>query len=207
MSTSIPERHPGRPSRAVYADHDDATLVVYQAYPAAIADAALAAGTFVPPFRRERMTWIKPSYTWMMYRCGYATKPGQERVLAVRITAEGFTWALRHACPSHHDRALFPDREQWRRRLQESPVRVQWDPERDLSGAPLEHRSVQVGLSGEAVRRYADEWIVGLTDVTPLAARIRELRRAGEHTAAAALLPHERPWPVPADAAARIGCP
>ena len=48
----------------------------------------------------ERMTWIKPSFLWMMYRCGYARKEGQERVLAVRITREGFDWAVAHAVDS-----------------------------------------------------------------------------------------------------------
>jgi Domain of unknown function (DUF4291) len=61
----------------------------------------MAAGRFVPPFKRDRMTWIKPSFLWMMYRCDWATKPGQERVLAVKITRAGFEWALAHACLSH----------------------------------------------------------------------------------------------------------
>ena len=84
--------------RQVRARHDDETLVVYQAYSPAIAEPAVAAGTFVAPFKRERMTWIKPSFNWMMYRCGWATKPGQERVLAVTITRAGFDWALEHSC-------------------------------------------------------------------------------------------------------------
>jgi hypothetical protein len=29
----------------------------------------------------------------MMYRCGWATKPGQERVPAVEISRDGFDWA------------------------------------------------------------------------------------------------------------------
>ncbi|TVS20816.1 MAG: DUF4291 family protein, partial [Planctomycetaceae bacterium] len=29
---------------------------------------AIASQTLVAPFRRDRMTWIKPSFTWMMYR-------------------------------------------------------------------------------------------------------------------------------------------
>ena len=50
--------------RAVYGEH---TIRVYQAYSDPIADAALAHGTFVsPPFKMERMTWIKPSFLWMM---------------------------------------------------------------------------------------------------------------------------------------------
>jgi len=64
------------------------TITVYQAYPAEIALPAVAAGRFVPPFKRDRMTWIKPSFRWMMYRCGWGTKPGQEHVLAVEITRD-----------------------------------------------------------------------------------------------------------------------
>ncbi|MBB5113655.1 hypothetical protein FHU28_003494 [Micromonospora echinospora] len=112
-------------------------VTVYQAYPPEIADAALRAGRFVPPFKRERMTWIKPSFRWMMYRCGWALKPGQERVLAVDISRAGFEWALRHACLSSYDPRLHPDREAWQRGLRVSPVRVQWDPERSLRLAPL----------------------------------------------------------------------
>ena len=89
------------PVRQVRALHDEETLVVYQAYSPAIAEPALAAGTFVAPFKRERMTWIKPSFLWMMYRCGWATKPDQERVLAITITRAGFEWALAHSSLSH----------------------------------------------------------------------------------------------------------
>ena len=67
--------------RAVYGEH---TIRVYQAYSDPIADAALAHGTFVsPPFKMERMTWIKPSFLWMMYRAGWGLKDeGQKRILA-----------------------------------------------------------------------------------------------------------------------------
>jgi hypothetical protein len=58
------------PARQVRAVFDPETVIVYQAYRHAFADAALAAGTFVAPFSMNRMTWIKPSFLWMMYRCG-----------------------------------------------------------------------------------------------------------------------------------------
>jgi hypothetical protein len=80
--------------REVRAVYDDRAITVYQAYGAAIADSALEAGRFVAPFKRERMTWIKPSFLWMMYRCGWATKPGQERVLAVSISRVPIEQAL-----------------------------------------------------------------------------------------------------------------
>ena len=77
------------PRHQIRAAYTGTAVTVYQAYPPEIADAALRAGRFVPPFKRERMTWIKPSFRWMMYRCGWALKPGQERVLAVDISRAG----------------------------------------------------------------------------------------------------------------------
>ncbi|MEQ4302622.1 DUF4291 domain-containing protein [Plantactinospora sp. B6F1] len=193
------------PQRQVRAGFTDETITVYQAYPPSIAEPALVAGRFVAPFKRERMTWVKPSFRWMMYRCGWAEKPGQERVLAVEITREGFEWALGRACLSHHDPDRYPSRADWAALLRTSPVRVQWDPERSLELAPLPHRSLQVGLTGPAVVRYVDEWIVGLRDVTDTARAIRTRLRAGDRDGAAALLPTERPYPLPAVVAAVIG--
>jgi hypothetical protein len=190
-----------RQIRAVY-DHD--TVTVYQAYSPAIAGPAVRAGRFVPPFKRERMTWIKPSFLWMMYRCGWATKPGQEHVLAVSITRAGFEWALANAALSHYERDLHPDRVTWQRELKRAPVRVQWDPERDLRLRELPYRSLQLGLGGAAVPLYADEWTTGITDVTGLVREIRGHLDDNDETRAAALLPPERPYPLPEQIAARI---
>lgn len=140
------------------------------------------------------MTWIKPSFLWTMYRSGWATKKDQETVLAVEISREGFVWALRHACPSRHVPALHGDRAAWKRTLRQAPARVQWDPERDLRLNPLPNRSLQLGLAGEAAARYADEWIVGIEDVTPLARTIHALVREGRLEEASGLVPEERPY-------------
>ncbi|MFJ6083906.1 DUF4291 domain-containing protein [Streptomyces sp. NPDC092369] len=144
----------------------------------------------------QGLTWIKPLFLWMMYRCGWATKAGQETVLAVEISREGFEWALRHACRSSYVRGVHPDQATWQRELKRAPARVQWDPERDLHLRPLPYRSLQLGLSGEAVRRYADEWTVSLRDVTPLVRQIHNLVSDGDLDSAARLLPQERPYPV-----------
>ncbi|XVQ86939.1 DUF4291 family protein [Microbispora siamensis] len=74
----------------------------YQAYDPATAAPAVAARRFVPPFKRERMTWIKPSFLWMMYRCGWATKPGQTRVLAIDIMRAPVRGA-RPGCRCHEE--------------------------------------------------------------------------------------------------------
>ncbi|MER8011455.1 DUF4291 domain-containing protein [Streptomyces sp. NPDC094149] len=142
------------------------------------------------------LTWVKPSFLWMMYRCGWAAKPGQETVLAVEITRDGFEWALRNACLSSYVRGLHPGLSTWQRELKRSPTRVQWDPERDLRSQPLPYRSLQLGLSGEAVRRYADEWLVSIRDVTPLAREIHALVSSGDLDTASGLLPEETPYPA-----------
>jgi hypothetical protein len=193
------------PARQIRARYSADTITVYQAYPPQIAMPAVAAGRFVAPFKRDRMTWIKPSLLWMMYRCGWATKPGQEHVLAVEITRAGFEDALARACLSHYDRDLHEDKADWSQLLKTSPVRVQWDPERSLHLQALPHRSLQLGLSGKAVEQYVDEWTVAITDVTPAVRQIRDLLTAGDHVAAAARLPAEHAYPLPDRLRERIG--
>lgn len=184
--------------RAIRAKHTATTITVYQAYSSEIADAAISSQTFVPPFIRQRMTWIKPSFLWMAYRSGWATKARQERVLAIEITREGFEWALRHSCLSHCPPGD-TDRQEWQQRVRSSPVRVQWDPERNLSLQPLGYRSIQIGLSGRAVDKYVDEWIVSITDVTEVMQKVDELLKEGAFDAAKECLSEEEMYELPTD--------
>ncbi|MFI1715377.1 uncharacterized protein DUF4291 [Streptomyces sp. PanSC19] len=185
------------PKYRIRALHTGRTITVYQAYRPEIGRAAARDGRFPAVWKRDRMTWIKPSFLWMMYRSGWGTKEGQETVLAVEITREGFEWALRNACLSHYKRGFHTDQASWKRQLRQSPARVQWDPERDPHLRPLPYRSLQLGLAGEATRRYADEWTVSVTDVTALAHEAHALVRAGDLEAAGRLLPREEPYPEP----------
>jgi hypothetical protein len=193
------------PERQVRALFSARTVTVYQAYRPEIADRALAAGTFVPPFRLGRMTWIKPSFLWMMYRSGWAAKPGQERVLAIQITREGLEWALSHSALSHYEPGTYASQQQWAEKKLASPARIQWDPERSLLLQPLPWRSIQIGLSGEAAARYVREWITSITDITPLAERINHHVSSGDLSAARAEMPAEQVYPLPASIRTRIG--
>ncbi|MFE6975500.1 DUF4291 domain-containing protein [Streptomyces sp. NPDC057682] len=193
------------PQHGIRALHTATTLTVYQAYRPALGLPAARDGRFPAAWKRDRMTWIKPSFLWMMYRCGWAEKEGQETVLAVEITREGFDWALENAALSHYVRGVHPDRASWQRDLRAAPARVQWDPERDLRLNRLPYRSLQLGLAGEASRRYADEWTVSIRDVTPLAREIHGLVRAGRDDEAARLLPEERAYPAPAETPVPVG--
>jgi hypothetical protein len=195
----------GSNSKEIRAVYDVRTIRVYQAYGDAIADAALSRGTFVsPPFKMERMTWVKPSFLWMMYRSGWGNKDaGQRRILAIDISRSGFEWALDNSCPSHPDTAM--SRTEYDRLKAASPVRIQWDPDRDLALDPMDRRAIQVGLRGAAVSHYLSEWIEAITEVTALAHSIEALVRSGRTDEAERLLPVERPYPLPPTTAARIG--
>lgn len=193
------------PARQVRADFGDDTITVYQAFSAAIALPAAANNSFKgTPFKLDRMTWVKPSFLWMMYRSGWATKPGQEHVLAIQITRTGFEEALHAACLSHYDRDVYPDHASWEERKRASPVRVQWDPERNLALKPLPWRSLQVGLSGSAAHLYVHRWTVTIDDITPHVHVLREQVTAGRNETAQIELPEEQPYPLPASIARLI---
>jgi hypothetical protein len=188
------------PERQIRASYTETAIRVYQAYSDAIADAALKHGTLVsPPFSMNRMTWIKPSFLWMMYRAGWGHKDaGQRRILAIDITHDGFNWALAHSCPSERPHDL--DDKGWQRLKDASPVRTQWDPERDFHFTPLLHRTIQIGLSGEAVRLYVRDWIKAITDVTAFAHDICADVKAGALDRARSKLPVERVYEAAAAA-------
>ncbi|MGY8633862.1 DUF4291 domain-containing protein [Bradyrhizobium sp. 14AA] len=182
------------PERQIRAVYDDQTIRVYQAYSDEIADAALAKGTFVsPPFKISRMTWIKPSFLWMMYRSGWSYKDaGQRRILAIDISREGFHWALDNSCPSKPDASM--NEADWNKLKTNSPVRIQWDPERDLHLRALPHRAIQIGLGEAAVPLYVGQWIRKITEVTDLARTIHSLVKDNRLDDAAARLPPERAY-------------
>lgn len=175
--------------RAVY---DDTTITVYQAYNESIARIAVKNQTFAPPFKMDRMTWIKPSFLWMMYRSGWATKENQEHVLAIRIKREGFDWMVANACLSHYVPDIHASQEAWQKELARSPVRVQWDPEKNIHLHKLDYRSIQLGLSGIAVEKYVKEWITGIEDITDRCHEIHALIRAKDLERAMAMLPEEK---------------
>ena len=141
----------------------------------------------------------------MMYRCGWGTKTGQERIVAVDITREGFEWALAHSCLSHFVPELYPSRDEWINIKRQSPVRIQWDPERSPRLGRLDHRSIQIGLSGQAVHKYVDKWIVNVTDLSAFVIEVREMVEAHHCDQYLEVLPKEQPYPVPTDIAERIG--
>jgi len=73
-----------------------------------------------------------------------------------------------------------------------------------LRGTPLNHYSIQVGIGRALIRTFADDWVVGLADLTPTVHAIGRLVRAGQSARAQRLLPPERPYPLEPAIARRI---
>ncbi len=150
----------------IMAQFDDDSIIVYQAYSPEIATFAIQHQYFGGAFSYKRMSWIKPNFLWMMFRSGWASKPGQERVLAIRIRRSFFDELMKHAVASSYDPAAFSTQAAWKQAIETSDVRLQWDPDHDPAGNCMERRAVQLGLRGETLRRYGREAIVDINDVT-----------------------------------------
>ena len=180
----------------IRADFDRETIVIYQAYSPAIADAALEAGRFVPPFSFHRMTWIKPSFLWLMHRSNWGQKSGQERVLAVRVKRSGWEKALSLAVLTSFEPRVFASHDEWSEQFASAHVHLQWDPERSLRGAGLQHYSIQVGLSRHLIREYVEDWVVGIADYTARVRKIHDFLQSGQADKAKRQLPPERVYPI-----------
>ena len=190
--------------RHILAHYDATTVVVYQAYAPAIGHFAAEHGHFGGPFDYGRMSWIKPSFLWMMYRSGWGTKPDQEVTLAVRLRREAFDAILAEAVHSAYVAEVYASQAAWRARVASSEVRLQWDPDHAPNGAKVERRAVQLGLRGDCLRRYGREWVVAIEDISGFVEEQRGHLRAGGIDEL--LTPAEEVYPVAdAEAARRLG--
>jgi hypothetical protein len=99
-------------------------------------------------------------------------------------------------------REVYGSEDAWGAAVARSDVRLQWDPDHEPHGAPLERRAIQLGLRGATLRRHGSESIVRIEDVSDFVAeqRARLARRDPIET------PAERTYPVAdASVAARLG--
>ena len=195
------------PYHQIRASYTPTTITVYQAYKKSIADAAVANQKLnaSPDFKPGRMTWVKPSWAWMMYRAGYSYKDkGQERILALKMKHEHFIEILEKGVLTTHEvSSLSPSFSNPKKNPNEKPsdVKIQWDPERDAKLNKLTYRSIQIGIPGAWSTTWANEWIAEIEDVTDMA---RELKRvideqpdiSIEELAKMGLIPEERSFEV-----------
>ncbi|MBA4145923.1 MAG: DUF4291 domain-containing protein [Azospira oryzae] len=142
-------------------------VVVYQAYRNAIADYAFKHQCLGGPhYSFNRMSWIKPNFLWMMYRCGWAVKEGQENVLAIWITKDFFEKILSEAVYSSYQQEVYGDQEAWKKDLKLKEVRLQWDPDHDPFGKSQERRAIQLGLKGDILKEFGQSQILKIEDMS-----------------------------------------
>lgn len=189
----------------IRAHYNQEVITVYQAYNKNIALPAIKNNRFEPPFSFNRMTWIKPSYLWLMERSNWAQKSNQTYILGIQIRRSAWERALSLGVLTHPDKNIYASGLEWEKAFAAAPVHIQWDPERNLRGTKLQVRSIQVGISRALIEEYNQTWIESITDLTPLTKKIHQLRKAGKYKEAKRLLPQERVYSLESELAARIG--
>jgi len=179
-----------------HAKWDEDGVYFYQAYNDDIADWAIKNQRFGgPSFKPGRMTWIKPSFAWMLYRAGYGHKHNQKRILKIKLSHQSVASLLSQCKCSHGGGGSFG--------------RVQWDPERDMMEGNgkeprqmLRTRAIQIGLKGHMSDEYVNS-VISIEDVTELAhaiGRAHSLDHKNKSRAKEAMvglcdkLPNERPY-------------
>ncbi len=176
LTAPYPEQAAGWPQTGqhILAQYDDESIVVYQAYRPSIGHYAAAHGHFGGEFSFSRMSWIKPSFLWMMFRSGWGSKPDQEVTLAIRLYRTAFDNFLAQAVPSSYDPGRYASEAAWKAAVAASEVRLQWDPDHHPGGAKLERRALQLGLRGAALRTYASQAILSIEDISPFVSEQRQ---------------------------------
>ncbi|KAK9696826.1 hypothetical protein K7432_012263, partial [Basidiobolus ranarum] len=155
--------------RHILGHYDDESIFLYQAYSPQISESAVRCQSFLTEcpqngFSLTRMTWLKPNFLWMMYRSGWATKYNQERILALRVSRLGFEKILRASVST----SKLPDETlcQYRSRLKESPVRLQWDPDHLPNGERhTARKAIQIGIRGDILIEFLNKWITQIEDI------------------------------------------
>ncbi|EEQ7206921.1 DUF4291 domain-containing protein [Escherichia coli] len=189
----------------IRADYNQHTITIYQAYNDAIADVAVRDGRFGAPFSFNRMTWIKPSFMWMMERSNWGLKKDQQHILAIRIKRTFFDTLLEQAVLTTPEAHVYPHTGIWETLFAQANVYVQWDPERSINGKKLEHRSLQLGISRNLISQFNEDAIVAIDDLTPLVRKCHNLLINGKTTQAKSFLPPEKIYPVSAAARKALG--
>lgn len=179
--------------KEVFAKYDQRYIRVYQAYNPQIAKEAIALQTFGESFNFNRMTWIKPSFLWMMYRSNWGTKKNQESILALDIDRKQFDDILRIAVLTSPDSMLYQG-QQWEKEFAETAVYCQWDPDRNINGTMINRTAIQIGIKGAALKDLAGTGIYRMEDLTSSVRKWNEQRKHGRLNTRD--LPAERQYPV-----------
>ncbi|HLP12278.1 MAG TPA: DUF4291 domain-containing protein [Flavobacteriales bacterium] len=159
-------------------------IIVYQAFNPNISRYAVENQKFGGEhYSFNRMSWIKPGFLWMMYRAGWASKEHQQHILAITLPMNHFKTILRNATITSFDlmmdERIFETHDEWKAELENTEVRLQWDPDHDPNGNKQNRKAIQLGMKGEILKKFATEWILEIEDITPFVKNEYEKVKAG----------------------------
>lgn len=187
------ERHLPAVGKFVIAQFDKESIIVYQAFNDAIAEYAVAHQRFGgEAYDFERMTWLKPSFLWMMYYSGWAKKENQENVLAIRISRKGFDEILRQSVLATWNKEVYTSKKNWEKELGDADVKLQWEPYQDLFGNKTDRKAVKIGIAAGVMQRYNEEWILDIENITDYVREQQQRLKSGK--VGDILLPRERAY-------------
>lgn len=179
--------------KEIFAQYDKQCIRVYQAYNTIIAKEAIALQTFGENFDVNRMTWIKPSFLWLMYRSNWGTKKNQECILAMDIYHSKFNEILQKAVLTSPDSISYTGT-QWEKAFDEATVYCQWDPDRNINGNAINRAAIQIGLKGNTLKDFLNMSIYRIEDLTPFVRKWNEQRKNGKLNSRN--LPVEKLYPI-----------
>lgn len=178
-------------AKEIFARYDRQCIRVYQAYNAVIAKEAVEQQTFGESFNFDHVTWIKPSFLWLMYRSNWGTKKNQEYILDIYLAE--FNKLLEKAVLTSPDSTSYTG-EQWEKAFSETTVYCQWDPNRKVSGNVIGRAAIQIGIKGSSLRELLETGICRIEDLTPMVRKWNKQRKSGKLDVKE--LPSERLYPV-----------
>jgi hypothetical protein len=162
------------------AHYDAEGVYFYQALCPESADYLLAHGEYGGArWSWKRTSWIKPSFSWMLYRAKYGRKPGQERIVRIKLSHDTVGLILSRCRLQRSSKTAKTSNGGLEGKR--SGAIVQWDPERDLyrsgdktewklPGALSKTRAIQIGCQPEMFG--TQEHILEVKDMTSLALQV-----------------------------------
>ncbi|WP_339677441.1 DUF4291 domain-containing protein [Cyclobacterium marinum] len=167
--------------RCILGQQKNEQIIVYQAYNNSIADFAIENQYFGGnSYSYSRMSWIKPNFLWMMYRCGWAQKENQERVLGIWMRKTDFDFILQESVFSSYQENIYETHENWKNELANKTVRLQWDPDHDIYGNKQDRKAIQLGIKGDLLKKFGKEMITEIIDLTEFVKLQKKIIDSGE---------------------------
>lgn len=186
------DRWPAK-GRALLAQFDDQSVVVYQALPKRLGRKAAETGTLaLPGYKFDTMGWITPTFLHAMDLWQWGSGPDQGCVLALWIERAGFDAILSRAVHQSFVKGFYDSPEQWKALAAASEVRLDWDYALTPDGRKLERRVLALGLAGQTQRRFAAEWLRRIEDISETVASQAAYRMETDFL----LSPAEKPYPI-----------